>query len=379
MPELPMSEFEDRMRRIRSSLEKTTLGGLLAYADCWRASNVGFFTSFRPLDGVGDYPMAVVLLPRHGDPELFVAEGAKGWATDATYFSVRTISELPDAIKAWAATNDRSPLGLAGSSFIPASLLERITSALGSTPLEPTEVLAETKAVKSEWEISILREAARFNDIALEVIRDALATGETYTERQLARMADTAMIQAGADGVAFLSMVQSGPRSSWNLALPSDRPIQNGDLVLTDIGARYKGYSADGGRGFGYGAISDRQLAVMDASVAAVEAGMEQVRPGLAAKDLNRFIQQELVNRGFAEYSGEARGHGTGHGTGMDPEEEQPWISPNNPIILEKNMVFTLKATITVPNVGGLRTERIIRVTENGSEALDNFPMRNLW
>jgi Xaa-Pro aminopeptidase len=81
----------------------------------------------------------------------------------------------------------------------------------------------------------------------------------------------------------------------------------------------------------------------------------------------------------MAEFSGEARGHGTGHGTGMDPEEEQPWISPHNPIELEQNMVFTLKATITVPDVGGLRTERIVRVTADGGEALDHFPMKNFW
>jgi Xaa-Pro aminopeptidase len=378
MPELPLTEVQSRFSRIRASLDRTELGGLLAYADCWRSSNVGFFTGFRPLDGVGDYPMAAVLLPRNGDPELFVAEGALGWATDATTFGVRNMTELPDAVRTWAAQND-GPLGLAGADFVPASLRDRVEAALDGTPLQVTDVLAKVKAVKSEWEIGILREAARFNDIAMEVIRDALASGVPQTERDLARLADSAMIDAGADGVAFLSMVQSGPRSSWNLALPSDRVIQSGDLVLTDIGARYKGYSADGGRGFGFGAITQRQRDVVEASVAAVEAGMNEVRPGLSAADLNAVIQRVLVERGMAEFSGEARGHGTGHGTGMDPEEEQPWISPHNPIELEQNMVFTLKATITVPDVGGLRTERIVRVTADGGEALDHFPMKNFW
>ncbi|OZM75759.1 Xaa-Pro peptidase family protein [Pseudonocardia sp. MH-G8] len=379
MSAMPLQEFDDRMRRIRSALEITDLGGLLAYGDCWRASNVSYFTSFRPLDGVGDYPTAAVLLPRHGDPELFVAEGAMGWAADVTNFAVRNIADIAGAVTAWSAQHHGAALGLAGSGFIPAVLLDRVTDALGGVRPTPTDVLAEVKAVKSEWEIDILREAARFNDIAMEVIRVALATGKTYTERELARMADAAMIDAGADGVAFLSMVQSGPRASWNLALPSDRPIQRGDLVLTDIGARYKGYSADGGRGFSYGDITDEQRSLMEASVAAVEAGMAAVRPGLSARELNRVIQEELVTRGYAEYSGEARGHGTGHGTGMDPEEEQPWISPHNPIVLTPDMVFTLKATITVPVVGGLRTERIVRVTESGSEALDQFPMLNTW
>jgi Xaa-Pro aminopeptidase len=85
------------------------------------------------------------------------------------------------------------------------------------------------------------------------------------------------------------------------------------------------------------------------------------------------------VESGYEEYSSEARGHGTGHGTGMDCEEEQPWIGPGNQTVLKPNMVFTLKATITVPNVGGLRTERIVQITETGVKALDVFPMELYW
>ena len=47
--------------------------------------------------------------------------------------------------------------------------------------------------------------------------------------------------------------------------------------------------------------------------------------------------------------------------------------------MLTENMVFTLKATITVPDVGGLRIERIVRLTRTGCEALDSFPMRLHW
>jgi Xaa-Pro aminopeptidase len=82
----------------------------------------------------------------------------------------------------------------------------------------------------------------------------------------------------------------------------------------------------------------------------------------MLATELNAVIQQALVESGYERYSGEARGHGTGHGTGMDPEEESPWIGPGNRTRLTAGMVFTLKATITVPGVGGLRTERIVHL-----------------
>jgi Xaa-Pro aminopeptidase len=174
-------------------------------------------------------------------------------------------------------------------------------------------------------------------------------------------------------------MVQAGPRSAYNLARPTDRLVQSGDLVMTDIGARYRGYVADGGRGFTYGPASPDKMAIVAAAARAVEAGLAAARPGIMATELNSVIQQALVKSGYEKFSSEAKGHGTGHGTGMDPEEEAPWIGPGNTTVLQENMVFTLKSTITVPNVGGLRTERIVRLKSGGVETLDQFPMELHW
>jgi Xaa-Pro aminopeptidase len=187
------------------------------------------------------------------------------------------------------------------------------------------------------------------------------------------------MLMGGAARTGYDSMVQSGPRSAYNLARPTDRIVEPGDLVMTDIGARYRGYVADGGRGFIYGPISPEKKAIVVAAARAVEAGLEAARPGMRAMDLNAVIQRSLVETGFERYSSEAKGHGTGHGTGMDPEEEAPWIGPGNLTVLQTNMVFTLKATITVPDVGGLRTERIVRLSESGIEPLDKYPMELYW
>jgi Xaa-Pro aminopeptidase len=63
----------------------------------------------------------------------------------------------------------------------------------------------------------------------------------------------------------------------------------------------------------------------------------------------------------------------------MDPEEESPWIGPGNRTVLVPGMVFTLKATITVPGVGGLRTERVVHLGAGGADPLDRFPMRLYW
>jgi Xaa-Pro aminopeptidase len=372
------AEYRGRLDRARAAVEAAGLVGLVAFGDCWRGANVGYFTEFRPLDGVSDIASALVVLPVDREATLVVSEQCLGYAASVTGFPVRPFRDL-DPVLAPLARHPGARVGLAGDAYVPASLRDRLLGALGGAALDPTTALADLKAVKSPAEIHLLRKAARLTDLAMATIRDTLADGRPQTERKLARLADAAMIAAGADRTAYDSMVQAGPRSAYNLARPTDRVLQPGDLVMTDIGARYRGYVADGGRGFTYGPASAEKRAIVEAAATAVEAGLAAARPGMLAAELNAAIQRALVESGYERYSGEARGHGTGHGTGMDPEEESPWIGPGNRTRLVRGMVFTLKATITVPGVGGLRTERIVHLAETGADPLDAFPMRLHW
>lgn len=376
---LPSEEVLDRIEATQGLMAADGLAGILAYADCWRTANVRYFTDFRPVDGVHDIALTLLFIPAAGEPVLFVGEGCLDYARSVTTFPAYTFTGLDSLLGRWAASEAAGKVGLAGAGLIPAYLRDELSRVLHRVPVEPTQLLARQKACKSPWELTQLREAARLTDLGMVAVREAVAGRAPISERDVARAADEAMIRAGADGPAYLSMVQSGPRSAFSLALPTDRLLEPGDLVMTDIGARYRNYVADGGRGFGYGPVSDAQRDVVEAAADAVQAGLDAARTGITAEALNSVIQQVLVDRGYGDYSSEAKGRGTGHGTGMDPEEELPWIGPGNKSVLQHEMVFTLKATITVPGVGGLRTERLVRLTADGVETLDDFPMRNYW
>ena len=369
-------EFRSRIEHVSAAIAKA---GLAAFGDCWRGANVTYFTEFRPLDGVSDIANAVVLLGAEQEPTLFVSEQCLGYAASVTTFKVRLFKEMGDELRKFADKNRGRKAGLAGAAYIPASVLDRLKEGLDGMTLAPTSVLAEIKAVKSAAEVRLLRKAASLTDAAMAAIRDTLADGKPHSELELARCADKAMLAGGAQRTAFDSMVQAGPRSAYNLARPTDRIVQPGDLVMTDIGTRYRGYVADGGRGFTYGPVDSQKRAIVDAAAEAMEAGLAAARPGMIAAELNSVIQQALIKTSYERYSSEARGHGTGHGTGMDPEDEAPWIGPGNTTVLQEDMVFTLKSTITVPDVGGLRTERIVRLSRSGVEALDKFPMKLHW
>lgn len=373
------AEYAARIARVRDALPHAGIAALCAFGDCWRSANVSYFTEFRPLDGVSDIANALFWLPLDGEPLLFVSEQCLDYARSVTTFEVDSLRALGARLGASRAARLKAPVGLAGGAYVPADLLDRVRAALPGCAIAPTMALAEIKAVKSDAEVALLRRASALTDAAMEAIRLALADGKPHTERELAWVADRAMLDGGADRTGYDSMVQAGPRSAYNLARPTDRVLAPGDLVMTDIGARYRGYVADGGRGFTYGPASAEKKAIVAAAAHAVEAGLAAARPGMLAADLNAVIQRALVETGYEKHSSEAKGHGTGHGTGMDPEEEAPWIGPGNATVLRTNMVFTLKATITVPGVGGLRTERIVRLSETGVEPLDKYPMELYW
>ncbi|CAL5867985.1 uncharacterized protein PFLUO_LOCUS2208 [Penicillium psychrofluorescens] len=377
---IPAAEYQERIQRVRKAVKSAGLVGLISFGDCWRGANICYFTEFRPLDGVSDIANTIFFLGvDEEDPALFVSKQCVDYASEVTTFPVYSFDEMKQRLEAFAARFQTGTLGLAGAFYFPEDLGRRVRSSIGDLSLEETQVLAEIKAIKSAREVGLIRKASALTDMAMVAIRDTLADGMPHTERELALIADRAMLAGGAERTGYDSMVQTGPRSAYNLARPTDRIVQPGDLVMTDIGARYRGYVADGGRGFTYGNSSAEKIAIVKAAASAVEAGLAAARPGITASDLNVVIQKALVKSGYEEYSSEARGHGTGHGTGMDPEEEQPWIGPGNETILRENMVFTLKSTITVPGVGGLRTERIVRLTATGCEPLDVFPMELYW
>ena len=378
-PSLPCEEIDRRVKTVQARAAADGLSAILAYADCWRTANVCYFSGYRAADGVHDIAMALMLIPSDGDPLLFVGDGCLEYAQTTSPFRAQTFKALESELSQHAKSAGQAPVGLAGSRLIPNFLHDRCTTALGAVPLTPTMIVAEEKACKSAWELEQMRAATRLTDYAMEAARDALAETGPMSERDLARAADAAMIEAGADGIGFNSMVQFGDRSAFSLAVPTNRVLQPGELVMTDIGARYGNYVADGGRGFAYGQITQQQRDIIEVAAEAVEVGLAAARPGITADSLNSTIQDVLVERGYGDYSSEAKGRGTGHGTGMDPEEELPWIGPGNSAVLAPGMVFTVKTTIGVPGVGGLRNEHIVHLTPTGSEKLDEFPLRNYW
>ncbi len=234
--------------------------------------------------------------------------------------------------------------------------------------LVPTEGVVESRrAVKDQYEIATLREAARYlSRVARDAIVD-VAAGRS--ERELAMTIDWRMRDAGFTKPAFDTIVASGPNAALPHARPGERILAEGDLVVLDFGGVYDSYCVDLTRTISIGPADERRKTVYSAVLAAHDLAVRAVRPGVSRFAIDRAARDELSRRGF----GEAFGHGTGHGLGIEVHEDPRIGKPRadeteDPVVA--GMVFTIEPGVYLPGWGGVRIEDDVVVTEGGVEVL---------
>jgi Xaa-Pro aminopeptidase len=262
------------------------------------------------------------------------------------------------------------------------SRFDRLTCGLAeagaATDPSPPQLAAIERAVerarliKDVTEIGTLREAARMlSDVAREIL--PLATAGR-TERDVAADIDWAIGRAGFDRPAFETIVASGPNSALPHARPGWRRLAPGDGVVLDFGGVYDGYCVDLTRTVQLEPHTHDFARLFDAVHAAHESALRAVRPGGRASDVDGAARTVLTARGL----GEAFLHGTGHGLGLEVHEEprisKPGVSHAD-ALLEPGMVFTIEPGAYVGDLGGVRIEDDVLVTEEGCELLTDVPI----
>jgi len=238
--------------------------------------------------------------------------------------------------------------------------------------LVPTSRCIEAlREVKDEAEIFRMARAAAIADAALDDVRELLraATTRRVTEVEVALELDTAMRRRGAEDRAFDTIVASGPNSAKPHHQPTARPLGAGDPVVIDFGATFDGYRSDMTRTFCIGAEPSGELARVFAVVGESQAaGVAAVRAGVGAKEVDDACREVIASAGWAE----AFEHGTGHGVGLDIHEA-PTVSPLGTAILEPGVVVTVEPGVYLPEIGGVRIEDTLVVTDDGSQTLTTF------
>lgn len=236
------------------------------------------------------------------------------------------------------------------------------------TELVPTsEVVEGLRLFKDAGELARMRAAAGIADQALADLRHLLATG--ITEREFAHALDRRMVDLGASAPSFDTIVAAGPNGALPHAVPSDRAIAEGDLVVVDFGAVVDGYCSDMTRTFQIGDVGHERKRMWEVVADAQQAGVDAVRSGIAAVEVDAICRQIIAASGWDE----AFSHGTGHGVGLLIHEE-PRVSSASGDTLAAGHVVTVEPGVYLSELGGVRIEDTVVVTEDGCDPLTLSP-----
>lgn len=247
-------------------------------------------------------------------------------------------------------------------------LLQRYAPGLQTTHAEP--IIGPLRLVKDESEIAAMVRATHVAEAAMRRIIPRIKIG--MTEKQIAARLIQALMDAGAEALAFDPIVSAGPNSASPHAVPSDRPLQRGDLLVIDWGAYVDGYPSDITRTFAVGEIDQELGRIYEVVKAANEQGRRACLPGASGHDIDQAARAVIEEAGY----GHRFIHRTGHGLGLEIHEP-PYIMAGNRDPLVAGAVFTIEPGIYLPDRGGVRIEDNVVLKAAGHRCLTTLS-RNL-
>ncbi|WP_328355340.1 Xaa-Pro peptidase family protein [Mycobacterium sp. NBC_00419] len=216
-------------------------------------------------------------------------------------------------------------------------------------------VVEALREVKDAGELALLRLACEAADAALAelVRRGGLRPGRT--EKEVGRELEALMLEHGADGPSFETIVAAGANSAIPHHRPTDAVLAAGDFVKIDFGALVGGYHSDMTRTFVLGKagkIDDWQREIYTLVSTAQQAGREALEVGATLSEVDRAARQVIADAGYAENFG----HGLGHGVGLQIHEA-PGINSAAAGTLLAGSVVTVEPGVYLPDRGGVRIE----------------------
>jgi Xaa-Pro dipeptidase len=228
--------------------------------------------------------------------------------------------------------------------------------------------LSALRMFKDASEVAIMRKAVDIAQRGLQATLPAVKPG--VTERELAAELMLQLLHAGGDPeAAFSPIVSGGPNSANPHASPTDRPLQNGDLLVIDWGASYKGYISDLTRTFAIGQIEPEFEQIARIVAEANAASRATAGPGVVAGLVDKAARALIEKAGYGAYFFTR----VGHGIGMEVHEE-PYIRAGNPLVLQPGMAFTIEPGIYLTGRNGVRVEDNVVITPTGIDCLSDLP-----
>jgi Xaa-Pro aminopeptidase len=277
------------------------------------------------------------------------------------------------------------------------SIYKKLTAVFPETTFEDISLtLSMIRAVKSDYEIALIREAGRRHQVIYDSIPDMIHEG--MTEWELGSEIHAQMLKLGCTGLMRLTslsdeflvgVVSFGESGNYPTAgvgpdglvglcpafpfLGGGKRLEKGEIVFVDTGFAYQGYFTDATRIYGLGNVPQEAVDAHSVCLEIQEAVRSRLRPGMIASEIfHEVYQTEVMPRNFEEHFmgfGSNQTPFLGHGIGL-VVDEFPVIAGRVEIPLQKNMVIAVEPKKGLKGIGLVGVENTFLVTEQGGENL---------
>lgn len=230
-----------------------------------------------------------------------------------------------------------------------------------------SDFMKQMRIIKTDHEIACITKAQRIAEAAFTKLLSSLRVGQT--EKQIAAALEFMMLDLGSDGVSFATIAASGINSACPHAVPSDKPVQEGDFLTLDFGATYNGYHSDMTRTVVFGKPTDEMKNIYNAVWGANTDAIKAVRADISCKVVDNVARSTLDAWGYEQYFT----HGLGHGVGLEIHES-PNVSNRSGATLREGMIITIEPGVYIPGRYGVRIEDMCVVTKDGCNIITETP-----
>ncbi|MEW5945978.1 MAG: Xaa-Pro peptidase family protein [bacterium] len=223
------------------------------------------------------------------------------------------------------------------------------------------------RAIKSDEEVRLIREACRVLDGGFRFLLDAIKPGKR--ERDVRAELEAFLAGSGVESLSFEAIVASGATAAAAHADATNKRITRGEFVMVDFGVCVEGYHSDMTRTVCVGKAAADDRRTYGAVRAAQRAARERSRPGAAASAPDRAARDVLGKRALERFFT----HGLGHGVGMEVHEA-PRLARGSGGRLREGMVFTVEPGVYIKDRLGIRIEDTGVLTKEGFVPLTRSP-----
>ena len=218
--------------------------------------------------------------------------------------------------------------------------------------IESKNYVDKQRMIKSSSEIENIKKATQ---IAQTAFKELDVANRKETEDVLAFDLVRLMIENGASGESFDTILVSGSNTSLPHAIPQSKTLET--PILVDWGAKYNGYCSDNTRTIVY---NEKEQEILDIVRESHDKAIKAIKPGLKCCEIDKVSRDIIKEYGY----GDKFIHSTGHSLGLDIHET-PTFNARDDTIIEKGMVITVEPGIYLEGEFGVRLEDTVAIGNN--------------